>query len=256
LIAVEEIPLAPPAELRFRARIGLPRFVGDLVWARELVMTLAERDIRARYKQAILGFTWVFVQPLSLLLVFTFLARHVTNVNSHGVPYSIYAYIGLLPWQFFSSALSVGGLSLVNNAALLNKVYCPRQVFPMAGVAVAAVDAALATLVLFVLFGIDGFAPKATSVYVPLILLVQIAFTLAVCLAVSAIVVYVRDVKSVLPLVLVGSPTHTEAERQPAAGELVDARRRLRQQQRRVDRGQQDVGHQADPAGGTGRCGQ
>jgi len=241
LIAVEEIPLAPPAELRFRARIGLPRFISDLVRSRELVRTLAERDIRARYKQAILGFTWVFVQPLSLLLVFMFLARHVASVNTHGVPYPIYAYIGLLPWQFFSSALSVGGLSLVTNSALLNKVYCPRQVFPTAGVMVAAVDATLATLVLVVLFIVDGFTPKATSYYVPLILLVQIAFTLAICVAVSAIVVYVRDVKNVLPLVLqiglFATPVAYEMTKFPASwrvpysiinplGPVIDAYRR------------------------------
>lgn len=202
MIAVGDIPHAPPAELRFQTRIGLPRFLGDLWRARELVHTLAERDIRARYKQAFLGFAWVFVQPLSLLLVFTFLARHVTNVNSHGVPYTIYAYVGLLPWQFFSSAVGVGGLSLLNNSALLNKVFCPRQAFPIAGLAVAAVDSLLATLILPIMFLINGFTPKSTSVYIPLILLVQVAFTTAVCLGISAIVVYVRDVKNVLPLVL------------------------------------------------------
>ena len=241
MIAVEAIPLAPPAELRFKARAGLGRFLRDLWHARELVATLAERDIRARYKQAILGFTWAFIQPLSLLVVFTFLARHVTSVNTHGAPYAIYAYIGLLPWQFFSSALSVGGLSLITNSALLNKVYCPRQAFPIAGMGVASVDAILASLVLVALFLIDGFVPKATSVWVPVILLVQVAFTAALCLAIAAIVVYVRDLKNVLPLVLqiglFATPVAYEMDKFPAnwrvpysiinpLGPVIDAYRR------------------------------
>jgi ABC-2 type transport system permease protein/lipopolysaccharide transport system permease protein len=204
VLAVDQIPDAPPAELRWRASAGLVRPLREAWGARELIRTLAERDIRARYKQAVLGFTWAFVQPLSLVLVFTVLSKRVgfADATHPGVPYPLFAYVGLLGWGFFAGAVSAGGLSLVNNTALLNKVYCPRQAFPIAGTAVAAVDTIVSLAALVVMSIVYGFVPRVTSLWVPVIALVQVMFTVAVALVVAAVVVYVRDVRNVLPLLL------------------------------------------------------
>ncbi len=202
MLAVDQIPDAPPAELRWRATSGILRPLRETWGARELIRTLAERDIRARYKQAVLGFAWAFVQPLSLVLVFTVLSKRVGFGTDVNVPYPLFAFVGLLSWGFFSSAVSTGGLSLINNTALLNKVYCPRQAFPVAGTMVAAVDTIVSAVAFAVMCVLYGFVPHLATLWVPVIAVVQILFTLAVTFVISAVVVYVRDVRNVLPLLL------------------------------------------------------
>jgi ABC-2 type transport system permease protein/lipopolysaccharide transport system permease protein len=200
---MSDIDVGPPAELRYRHRVTLLTAARRLWHSRELVMTLAERDVRARYKQTFLGFAWAFVQPLSLMLVFTFLARRGGFHSTSGdVPYPIFAYTGLILWGFFSASVLGGGLSLLANTSLLNKVRCPREAFPIATMAVATMDALIATTGLFAMFALRGFWPKATSYYAIPLLAVLAVFTLACTLTVAATVVYVRDLKSALPLAI------------------------------------------------------
>ncbi|MCA1682469.1 MAG: ABC transporter permease [Actinobacteria bacterium] len=186
----------------FRRRVNLVAAVRELWAFRELTLTLAERDLRIRYKQALLGIVWALITPVVMMLAFSLIFQKFAHVKTGGAPYALFSYLGLLPWTFFSSALSSGGMSLVSNVPLLNKLYCPREVFPLAGIADSAVDALIATLVLAVMFPVLGVAPKWQSVYIPLLLIVLLMFTLGVTLAVSAIVVYMRDLRLVLPLVI------------------------------------------------------
>jgi len=192
----------PPPELRFRRRFHLGAFLRELWAARELVRTLGERDLRARYKQAALGFSWAVLTPLVYMVVFTVFFQRVADVETGDVPYALFAYLGLLPWTLFSSCVSLGGLSLVSNLSLLNKVYCPREVFPLASAGVAVTDTVAASLVLGILFAVHTYAPRATVVWVPVLLAVQLAFTLGVTLAVSAVVVYLRDLRHLIPIIL------------------------------------------------------
>jgi ABC-type polysaccharide/polyol phosphate export permease len=192
----------PPPELRFRRQLRLVAALRGAWKARELVVTLAERDLRARYKQTVLGVGWAIVTPLTLMVVFSLVFRRVARVDTGEVPYELFTYLGLIPWTFFSAAVSHGGQSLISNAALLNKVYCPREVFPVSAVAVAGVDSAVAIGVLAFLFPLTGFVPRATSYWIPLLLLVQLAFTLGITLTVSAVLVYFRDLRHALPILL------------------------------------------------------
>ena len=194
--------VAPPPELRFRRRVRLGASLRELWRARELVFSLAERDLRARYKQAVLGFSWAVVTPLLLMVAFSLVFPRVAKVDTGGVPYPLFSYLGLVPWAFFSTSVSQGGTNIINNAGLLNKVYCPREVFPIASVAVAAVDGLIATLVLGILFVVFSFVPHVESYWVPVLLAVQVIFTLGVTMALSAIMVYVRDVRHLLPIAL------------------------------------------------------
>jgi ABC-2 type transport system permease protein/lipopolysaccharide transport system permease protein len=194
--------IMPPSDLRFRRRIRLGSIARELWRSRELVRTLAEREIRARYKQAILGFGWAIVTPLALMIVFTLVFQRVARFDTGNVPYPLFTYVGVLTWTFFSVSVSQGGLSLVQNVNLLNKVYCPREVFPIASVTVAAIDTVVALPALGLLFLVMGFAPKLTSFWVPVLLLVQIGFTLGITFVISSIVVYLRDVRHALPLIL------------------------------------------------------
>ena len=201
-VADAAVPLAPPPELRFRRRVGPLRAIAAVWRSRELVRTLAERELRARYKQALLGLAWALITPLALMVVFTLFFNRVARVETSGVPYPLFAYLGLLPWTFFSTSVSQGGQSLIQNIPLLNKVAFPREVFPMASVAVAGLDSAVALVALGGLFVVYAFIPQPTSAWVPLLLLVQVAFTLGVTLIVSAVVVYLRDLRHALPVLL------------------------------------------------------
>jgi ABC-type polysaccharide/polyol phosphate export permease len=195
-------PSEPPPELWFRRRIHPLASLRELWQFRELTLSLAERDLRIRYSQAALGVAWAVLTPLLLMLAFGLVFTKFTRIDTQGAPYSLFAYLGLVPWTFFASAVANGGTSLTLNVPLLNKLYCPREVFPLAQVLVAAVDAVMATVVLFLLFAITGYAPRAEAVWVPLLLLVLLAFTTGCTIAISVIVVYLRDLRLALPLAL------------------------------------------------------
>jgi ABC-2 type transport system permease protein/lipopolysaccharide transport system permease protein len=199
--AVPDVPVVPPPEWRFRRKLHPAALFHELWDARTLVWTLAEREIRIRYKQAVLGFAWAVVTPLVLMVAFT-LFRKATKIDTGPVPYPLFAFIALIPWTFFSTSVAQGGLSLINNVPLLNKVYCPREVFPAASLVVAGIDSLVSTVVLGLLFLRYGFMPKPTSVWVPVILPVQLMFTLGITLMVSAVIVYLRDLRHALPLIL------------------------------------------------------
>jgi ABC-type polysaccharide/polyol phosphate export permease len=197
--AAATLPDVPPPELRYRNRVSVGRAVRDAWNAREITRSLAERAIRSRYKQAVLGFAWSILTPLVLMVAFTVVFQNLHRANSD-VPYSLFSYVALIPWTFFSNSISNGSTSIVSNISLINKVPCPREVFPLSGVAQAAFDAVLACVALVVLFVINTFMPKWTSVYVPLIVLIQIAFVTGTAILCSVLVVYIRDLRTALPL--------------------------------------------------------
>lgn len=199
---VATVPRTPPPELRFRFRFRFGTWFIELWRSAGLIGTLAERDLRARYKQAILGFAWALITPVALMLVFSTFFQRVAKLDTGAVPYQLFSYMGLIPWTFFSGSVSHGGQSLIQNKHLLNKVYCPREVFPLAAIGTASVDTAIALIPLGILFALHGYAPRAASVWVPLILLVQVMFTVGITLITSGIMVYLRDVRHGLPLLL------------------------------------------------------
>jgi ABC-type polysaccharide/polyol phosphate export permease len=215
------VPDAPPRDLIFKRRVSLVGSVKE-VWAhRELTRSLVERDLRARYKQAILGFSWAIITPLMLMVVFTVFFKRVTSFDTGDVPYALFTYVGLVPWSFFSTAVTSGGNSLLSNQVLVNKVYCPREVFPIASTLSAAADALFALSAMFVLFAVYTFAPKAESFWIIPLLLVQVAFTLAIVMLLSILIVYLRDLRHLLPIVLqfglLGTPVAYPLSKIPAA---------------------------------------
>jgi ABC-type polysaccharide/polyol phosphate export permease len=200
-VAVDELT-GPPAHLRFKRKVRLSTAIRDIWRAREVIRALAERDYRVRYKQAILGISWAILTPLALMVVFTFFFQRVAHLAHGNAPYALFAYMGLVPWTFFSNSLSVGGLSLVSNVTVLNKVYCPREVFPIETMIVAAIDTVMSLVGLTALFVIYQRAPSATIVYLPIIVVLQVMITLAVTLLASIIVIYLRDLRNALPILV------------------------------------------------------
>ncbi len=174
------------------------------VWGfRELLFTLVERDLRVRYKQAALGLAWAVISPIVEMIAFTVLFTKVTHINiGIAVPYPLFAYLGLIPWTFFSSAVSGGAASLTGNVPLLNKLYCPREVFPLSALGDATFDALIASMILFILFPIYGFAPKIETLWLPVILLPLLMASLGVALVCSVVTVYVRDFQQIVPMAI------------------------------------------------------
>ena len=195
------LPETPPPELRYRRGFALGP-AGRALWAsRHIVLNLGKRELRVRYSQAVLGLAWALLTPLVLMVVFSLFIQRVVHIETHGIAYPVFSYTGLLAWTFFSGAVASSGNILVSNP-LLNKIYAPREVFVFATIGTSAVDALAASLALIVLFVIYGDYPQATSIWVPLLLLILVAFATGVGLIVSALTVYVRDLRHLLPLLL------------------------------------------------------
>ena len=171
-------PDHPANALRFRRSFHVLAALREVWGARELIRTLAERDLRVRYKQATLGAAWALLTPIALMLVFSLFIQRVAQFDTQGAPYVLFSYVALIPWSFFSTSVSLGGQSLVANNSLLNKVYCPREVFPLSSILVAAADMVLASTVLVALFALTGYGPRITALWVPVLLVVQIVFTI------------------------------------------------------------------------------
>jgi ABC-2 type transport system permease protein/lipopolysaccharide transport system permease protein len=192
--------VGPPPGIRFRRHLSFRQAMRELWQSRELVRTLVERDLRVRYKQTVLGFGWSVVGPVTFMLVFTLFFNRAAHFATGGVPYPLFSYVALVPWTFFSESLTLGSSSLITNVTLLNKIYCPREVFPIANIAASAFDALVSSVVLFVLFAIYRFPPALTSLWVPLLLVVMLAFTIGVTLFAAGVLIYLRDVRYVVPL--------------------------------------------------------
>jgi ABC-type polysaccharide/polyol phosphate export permease len=201
-MGVREIPAAPPADLRFRRRVRLAAMLKDLWRARELVRALAERQLRARYKQAVLGFAWALIPPVVLMVVLSVFVQRVVAVPTGGVPYPLFSYVALVPWTFFATAVTAASASILTSMELINKIYAPREVFPLASIVTSGVDALVGLLALVLLFIVYTFVPAPTSIWVPVLVLVQLAFTVGVCLALSALVVFLRDLRHAVPVIV------------------------------------------------------
>ena len=195
-------PTEPPSGARYRRPLTPWRAVRDVARSGELLRALTTREYRARYTQTVLGMTWAVITPVLLMVAFVVFVQRAITVDTQGQPYALFAYLGLLPWAFFSTSLSRGGTILVLESSLLNKVRCPREVFPLSTVAVAAIDFAVSCGVLALLFLGFRTLPSAQIVWVPLIVLVQVAFTLGLVFVTAILVVYVRDVGQAIPLLL------------------------------------------------------
>ncbi len=181
------------------SRGWVPLALGELWAYRELLYFLVWRDIKVRYKQTALGVAWAVLQPLFTMLVFTIVFGRLARLPSDGVPYPLFAYCGLLPWQLFARSMTDSASSLVSNQSLITKVYFPRLVIPLSGVLAGLVDFALAFALLVVLMVFYGAAPTANVVFLPLFLVMAVAAALAIGLWLSAVNVKYRDVRHTVP---------------------------------------------------------
>ncbi len=173
------------------------------VWRyRELLFFLIWRDIKVRYAQAALGVGWAIFQPLLTMVIFSVIFGRLAKLPSDGVPYPVFSYAALLPWQLFSGALQRAGTSLVSNGNLLTKVYFPRLVIPVAAVLAGLVDFVLAFVLLICLMGWYGMGISWRIWILPFLVVLVILTALAVSLWFSALNVKYRDVQQAIPFII------------------------------------------------------
>jgi lipopolysaccharide transport system permease protein len=162
---------------------------------RELLYFLTWRDVKVRYKQTALGAAWAIIQPLFMMLVFSLFFGRLAKIPSDGIPYPIFTFCALLPWQLFAHALTESSNSLVANERLITKVYFPRLVVPIAAVLGGLVDFAVAFAILLVMMLYYGIVPSWAIVTLPGFILLAVMTALGVGLWLSALNVKYRDVR-------------------------------------------------------------
>jgi lipopolysaccharide transport system permease protein len=173
------------------------------VWHfRELLFTLASRDLKLRYKQTALGVIWVILQPLAASGVLAFVFGAVAKLSTDGVPPFLFTFAGMLGWNLFSNTLTKTSTSLVGNSHLISKVFFPRLILPLSTVPSVMVDFGVTLAMLAILMIFTGVAPTWTIILLPLWMIVLLMFALGIGLITAALTVSYRDVQYILPVAL------------------------------------------------------
>ena len=174
----------------------------DLWQYRELLYFLVWRNVKVRYKQTVLGAAWAILQPVLTMVVFSVFFGRLANVPSDGLPYPIFSFTALLPWQLFARAVTDSTNSLVANQRLITKVYFPRLVIPVSAVLASLVDFGVCLVVLLGMMFYYGIVPTVGVFLLPLFVLLAMATALAVSLWLSALNVQYRDVRQMVPFLI------------------------------------------------------
>jgi len=199
----------------------VPIRLGEIWEFRELLFFLVWREVKIRYKQTALGVAWAILQPVLTMIVFSVFFGRLGRIPSDGLPYPVFAFSALVPWQLFAFALAESSNSVVANQRLVTKVYFPRLIMPMAAVCVGLVDFCLSLIVLMSLMAYYGVPPSGAMWTLPLWTLLAVVTALAVGLWLSALNVRYRDIRYTLPFLtqiwLVATPVAYPSSMVPAA---------------------------------------
>ena len=184
------------AVTRLGDQLSRPFFdLSELIRYRDLIRFLVWRDVKTLYSQTILGLGWAVMRPALSTLIFSVVFGSLAQVPSDGSPYPLFAFVGLLPWTYFATALTASATSLVSSSNLLNKVYFPRVIIPLTPVVAGLVDFAVGCGFLAILLFGYGVAPSASVVFLPLLVMIMLTTALASGLWLSALAIQYRDVK-------------------------------------------------------------
>lgn len=170
--------------------------------ARDLIGYLALRDVKVRYRQTMLGIAWVLVQPLAAVLLLTIIFSRLARVESQGIPYPLFALVGIMAWTYFASATTAASQSLINNESLVTKVYFPRMAAPVAALVRPGVDLAVTMILVVALSVYFDVRPGVAVLALPVWLLLVVVATLGPALWLAAVSVRYRDVQHALPPLL------------------------------------------------------
>ena len=174
----------------------------DLWNYRELLYFLSWRDLLVRYKQTVVGITWSIIRPILTMLILTVVFGKLGKMPSGGLPYPLLVFCGMLPWQFFSTAMSESGGSLVQNSSLISKIYFPRLVIVVSSVITSFADFAIGMAFFVLLMIWYRFVPPIHAVFLPLLVLLAFGVSLAVGLWIAALMVRYRDFRIIVPFLV------------------------------------------------------
>jgi lipopolysaccharide transport system permease protein len=195
--------LSPQTVIRIRPSKGWMAINFRELWEyRELLGFLTWREIMVRYKQAVLGVSWAILQPVLTVLIFSVIFGKLAKLPSDGIPYPLFSFAALLPWQLFSGSLTRLGTSLVGNANLITKIYFPRLIIPLSAVGAGVVDFGLAFLVFLGMMGFYGVHIRLLILLLPLFIGFAVLTSLAVGLWLSALNVQYRDIQHAIPFLI------------------------------------------------------
>lgn len=174
----------------------------ELVRYKDLLYFLTIRGIKARYAQSVLGVGWAIIQPLFTTLVFTVVFGNLAGISSDGVPYVIFSFAAMTPWNYFSNVLTESSNSLVQNANMITKVYFPRLVLPLSAAFSKLLDFAIGLIVLAGFMIWFRFTPTWNALWLPLLILILLLASLGLGMILSAMAVQYRDVKHAITFVV------------------------------------------------------
>jgi lipopolysaccharide transport system permease protein len=197
-----ETATTPPVTVIRPPKGWIPINLRELWAYRELLYFLTWRDVKIRYKQTVLGFAWAVIQPLFMMVVFSLFFGTLAKLPSEGIPYPLFSYAALLPWTLFASGMTRSSNSLVADANLIQKVYFPRLIMPLASVLAPLVDFLIAFVVLIGMMFYFGYTPGVTMLWLLPFILLELVFALGVGLWLSAINVQYRDVGYTVPFLV------------------------------------------------------
>lgn len=194
-------------EITIEAGTGERQYWHDLWRYRELFYFLAWRDILVRYKQTVIGIAWAVIRPLLTMMVLSFIFGKLARMPSNGVPYPLLVFCGMLPWQFFATAFSESGNSLVSNSGMISKVYFPRLVVPVSSVITSFVDflissVILAFMMIYYHYTDYHYTPGISIFVLPIFVLLAFATAFGSGLWISALMVRYRDFRYIVPFVV------------------------------------------------------
>jgi lipopolysaccharide transport system permease protein len=204
LVASRLLSLAPTLtslSLGRRFVHGAGVLVREQIEYRELFLQITKRDLLIRYKQTVMGFGWAVFMPLLNTIIFSLVFTRVAPVDT-GMPYPVYAYLGLLAWNFFASSLRFSISSLTGNSNLVSKVYFPREIFPFSAVGVSLIDALVGASLLVLMLLYYGLAPGWSILLLPVVIATHVAITAAAGLLLAMANLFFRDVKYIFEIVL------------------------------------------------------
>lgn len=170
------------------------------IWRyRGLLYTLVRREIKVRYAQSVLGILWALIQPAAFMIVFTILFGNLVKIQSDGAPYAVFSFTAMVPWAYFSSALTTSTNSLVQNINMVTKTYFPRVFLPASAVMARMVDFGIAFILLFILMAWFKIAPTIGILALPWLMLIMILSAAGLGMGLSAVAVQFRDVSYAMP---------------------------------------------------------
>jgi lipopolysaccharide transport system permease protein len=191
-----------PEQLVIEAGKSEKQYWRDLWRYRELFFFLAWRDLLVRYKQTVVGVSWSVIQPLLTMLVLTVVFGKLSKMPSGGSPYPLLVLCGMLPWNFFSTAISGSGNSLVANSGLISKIYFPRLIMGVSSVITSFVDFLISALLMMVLMFWYRFVPPVSALFVPFFALLAFSASVGIGLWIAALMVKYRDFRFIVPFIV------------------------------------------------------